>query len=66
MQAVLERGRLLLIDLQATYIGESALQANPGIVRSGGKATDVAPDDALDGRARLCLAGLRPGVRAVG
>ena len=42
VQALLDRGRLPLIDLQATYIGEASLQANPGIVRSGGKATDVA------------------------
>ncbi|QHE77192.1 amidohydrolase family protein [Hydrogenophaga sp. PBL-H3] len=42
VQTLLDRGRLPLIDLQATYIAESSVQANPGIVRSGGKATDVA------------------------
>ncbi len=42
VQAMLDRGRLPLIDLQATYISEASLQANPGVARAGGKATDVA------------------------
>lgn len=42
VQGMLERGRLPLIDLQATYISEASVQSNPGIVRSGGKASDVA------------------------
>lgn len=42
VQAMLDRGRLPLIDLQATYISEASMQANPGIARGGAKATDVA------------------------
>lgn len=42
VQAMLDRGRLPLIDLQATYISEASAQANPGIARAGNKATDVA------------------------
>jgi Amidohydrolase len=41
VQALLDRGRLPLIDLQATYISEVSAQANPGIARAGNKATDV-------------------------